>query len=82
MASPNFDKRVPLDDIRRSHGRRRRFRGAMVHPHGGPRSHHIDHQLAKVSHECGQTQAYQTKTIPGRFKVQLPKGRIRYVKAP
>lgn len=29
--------------------------------------------------ECGQNMPYQTATLPGKFRVQMPKGRARYV---
>lgn len=30
--------------------------------------------------ECGQDQAYPSKVIPGKFRVQMPKNRVRYVR--
>lgn len=49
---------------------KKRFRTA-------PRSQHVDHMTAPRLYECGQEKggkpfAYQTKELPGRFKVAAP----------
>lgn len=60
-------------------GKRRRYRGKMVLPNGSPRAHsHGGHSPAGAGYECGQTQTYDSKTIPGKFRVQMPPNRTRY----
>lgn len=67
-------KKVP------TYGIRKRFRGRMVRSDGQPRGSTDVHQPSKVSYECGQDHPYNTKNLPGRFKVHLPRTHIRVVK--
>lgn len=64
---------------RKGSGKRRRYRGRTVQPDGSPRSHtHGGHSPARKGWETGQTEAYPTKIIPGRFRVRLPNNVFRH----
>lgn len=70
-----------------SFGKRRRYAGKTVLRKKigtkwsvAPRANEPSRGVAKISYECGQTKAYDTKSLPGRFKVQIPHGRLRYVR--
>lgn len=74
----------PLNDGRNSFGQRRRFKGKMVQVVNGKavaRSRtHGGSSPARAGYECGQDQPYDSKTIPGQYRVTLPHGRVKYVK--
>jgi hypothetical protein len=70
-----------------TYGPRRRFkgkRGLAKKARGGKtvvvmRSQTGSSKPTASGYECGQTEAYQTVALPGRFRVQMPRNRTRYV---
>lgn len=60
-------------------GPRRRFHGKTVLPSGACRASAKVSRPSKVTFECGQTKPYDTKHIPGQFKVEMPRNHIRHI---
>lgn len=69
-----------------TYGPRRRFKGkcGISVGHGNHRSVAMrshtpgGNSSARDGYECNQTEAYPSKILPGKFRVQMPKNRIRY----
>lgn len=81
MARGTFDKKIPLDARIRSFGKRHRWRGKQVLPSGSPLSHSgATGGRADAGFECGQNKQYDSRTIPGLYRVSMPSGRTKYSK--
>lgn len=67
------------DNPIRSHARPKRFRlGATGRIVGHRGSHTGSTRPTASGFECGQTKDYPSAHIPGKFKVEMVKNRIRY----
>lgn len=70
-----------------TYGPRRRFKGKRGIPigHGSHRSVAMrghtsgGHSPSRDGFECNQTEPYPSKILPGKFRVQMPRNRVRYV---
>lgn len=75
-----------------TYGPRRRYHGKRVTPNGLPRSSAMASLPGKndgycspgkgggkpPTYECGQTETFDTKNIPGRFRVEMPLGLTKF----